>query len=397
MTETSALTGVRILELAHYIAGPQACQILADHGADVVKIEPPGGEPGRRARPLKDDESLYFASHNRGKRSIELDLRTEAGREVLADLVGWADALVTNYAKGVPERLGFGFEQVQRLNPELVMVHITGFGQSGPYADWVAFDGIVQAMSGLAHVTGQPGGPPTLAGPYIGDHVAAMQGAMGCVLGLQARTHGQGGQLVDVSMLDGLLSTMGHHMAQVDLGEPEPGRLGNSPVGVFSDTFATTDGWVYLAPVTLGMWERLCDVVGHPEWWQEELAEPGWRIQHKERLTRELASWTAERTRRQVVDAMQAQGIVCGPVNAVSDLLADAQLDHRGMLAPLDLGGGLAVTLPGVPVRLSATPARRNTSRPEVGEHSAELLEGALGYRDEQLERARSVTRGQEE
>ncbi|WP_219414937.1 CaiB/BaiF CoA transferase family protein [Pseudonocardia nigra] len=382
MTAISALNGVRVLEIAHYIAGPQCCQVLADHGAEVVKIEPRTGEQGRRSGPAygTGTDSIYFAANNRGKRSLTLDLARPEGKEVLHDLVRTADVLVTNYAAGVPEKLGFGFEDIRAINPRTVLVHITGFGRSGPKSSWVAYDGIVQAMSGLADMTGCPDGPPTIAGPFVADNVAALQGVIAVLLGLAARERTGAGQLVDAAMLDGLLPLLGHHVAAAAAGLA-PTRFGAELPTSFCGLYPASDGWVYLAPVTPGMWAAFSTIVGHPEWAEHEEREPRWRLRCRPQLNPVVNDWTRSRTTREIVDICQAAGVVCGPVQSVTDVLADDHVRERGMTYEMELDSGAPATVAGPALRLEDTPARPGRRAPRLGEDDEAVLT-ELGYSD---------------
>ncbi|WP_142056899.1 CaiB/BaiF CoA transferase family protein [Pseudonocardia kunmingensis] len=374
----SALDGVRVLEIAHYIAGPQCCQILADHGADVVKIEPRTGEQGRRSWPMHEGDSLYFAANNRGKRSVTLDLARPQGREVLHDLLRTADVLVTNYAPGVPEKLGFGVDDVHAVNERTVVVHVTGFGRTGPKSGWVAYDGIVQAMSGLADMTGSPDGPPTVAGPFVADNVAALQATIAVLLGLAARERTGVGQLVDVGMLDGLLPLLGHHVAASATGHA-PTRFGSELPTSFCGLYPAADGWVYLAPVTPRMWARFSAILGRPEWAEREAAEPRWRVHHRAELNPVVTAWTRERTTAEIVAVLQDADVVCGPVQSVGDVLADEHVRERGMTHDVELAGGATVPMAGPALRLAATPARPGDRSPALGEDEDAVL-AELGY-----------------
>ncbi|SDY55530.1 CoA:oxalate CoA-transferase [Saccharopolyspora shandongensis] len=380
----SAMSGVRVLEIAHYIAGPQCCQILADHGAEVIKVEPPDGEMGRRAQPVHDGDSLYFAANNRTKRAITLDLRSEQGKEVLHELIGRADVLVTNYANGVPDRLGFGFDEVHRINPRAVMVHITGFGRTGPYSSWVAYDGIIQAMSGLADMTGEPDGAPTIAGPFVADNVTGMQAAMAAMLGLLARERTGRGQLIDVGMLDSMFPLLAHHLSVAAAGIGEPTRWGSALPTNYSGLYPAGDGWVYIAPITPKMWESFSALLGHPEWAEQEAAERGWRVRERERIDAQVVEWTRGRTKAEVVAALQADGVVCGPVQSVADLVSDPQVRARGIAVEVPLRDGVHATVPGPALRLADTPARSPGRPPGLGEHTDEVL-AQLGYSAERI------------
>lgn len=385
---TSAMTGLRVLEIAHYIAGPQCCQILADHGAEVIKVEPPDGEMGRRAAPIHDGDSFYFAANNRNKRSVTLDLRSESGKEVLHDLIGWSDVLVTNYANGVPDRLGFGFDEVHRINPRTVMVHVTGFGGTGPYSSWVAYDGVIQAMSGLADMTGEPDGAPTIAGPFVADNVTGMQAAMAAMLGLLARERTGQGQLIDVGMLDSMFPLLAHHVSVAAAGVGEPTRWGSALPTNYSGLYPVADGWVYIAPITPKMWQSFSVLLGHPEWAEQEEAERDWRVRERERIDADVVAWTKARTKSEVVAAMQADGVVCGPVQSVQDLVTDPQILDRGIAVQVPLRDGVHATLPGPALRLTGTPARNPERPPRLGEHTEEVL-AHLGYSADQIDALR--------
>ncbi|HVV22227.1 MAG TPA: CoA transferase, partial [Pseudonocardiaceae bacterium] len=263
MTTNGPMNGVRVLELGHYIAGPFCTQILADQGADVIKVEPPGGGARRHSDP-KSHPGGYFAMLNRNKRSICVDLKSARGREVFAALVRTSDVLVTNFAAGVPERLGFGADDVLAINPRLVYVHATGFGEDSPYADKPAFDGVIQAMSGLMHLTGEPDGAPSLAGVFVPDHVTGLYAALAVLFGLRERDRtGRGGR-TDLAMLDSMLTFLGATLSEVADHGISPRRTGGKVRRSYAGTYATGDGYVYLAPMTRRQWAGLTDVIGAP-------------------------------------------------------------------------------------------------------------------------------------
>lgn len=271
-----ALDGIRVLELGHAISAPHCAQILGDHGADVIRIEPPGGDRTRAALPVEGGDSLYFAAHNRGKRSVVIDLKHRRGLDILLALADTADVLVTNYSAGVPDRLGMGYGVLSKRNPRLVFVHITGFGSRGAGSDYGAYDGIIQAMSGVPSLTGQPGGPPVFTGAFVADHLAATQAAVGALLGLSRRGVTGTGSYVDICMLEGYLTTLAHHVGSaLDVGEVRDAN-GNMVPTAFANTFPASDGLVYLAPLAPAAWQALCTVIDAPRWLAG--AEPRWRI-----------------------------------------------------------------------------------------------------------------------
>lgn len=389
-----ALEGLKVIELGHYIAGPHCTQILAANGAEVVKVEPPIGDVARYAGPFVERASIYFAVQNRNKKSISLDLKLQEGRQVLDRLIRWADVLVTNYLAGVPERLGFGYEHTAELNPRLVMVHITGFGLTSPRANDTSYDGLVQSMSGLADMTGQPDGPPSVSSLFVGDHVSGLQGAIGVLLGLAHRERTGRGQLVDLSMLDGLVAMVGHNLSQVSLLGGDPHRAGNKVPEVLGDVYPAKEGWVYLQPLTNRMWRGFCEVLGKPEWTTDpRFGDPRLRGKEREYIDKEIIQWTTLRTRHEIVEAFRAKGVPCGPVNSVADLLNDSVVRSRGMIVPVDVPGAGRIDLPGIAVTVGDPVEPR--AHPALGADTEDVL-SELGYDEREIENLRenNVVRG---
>jgi len=378
-----ALDGIRVLELGHAISAPHCAQILADHGADVIRIEPPGGDRTRGALPVEDGDSLYFAAHNRGKRSVVIDLKHRRGRDIALALADTADVLVTNYSASVPDRLGIGYDVLSQRNPRLVFVHITGFGSHGPGRDYGAYDGIIQAMSGVPSLTGQPGGPPAFTGAFVADHIAATQAAVGVLLGLARRGSTGTGSFVDISMLDGYLTTLAHHVGSaLDVGEI-PAANGNMVPTAFANTFPACDGMVYLAPLSPSAWQALCKVIEAPSWLAD--AEPRWRIRDgRAEAERVVAEWTSRRSRREIIDQLRAVGVPCGPVNNVAEAVTDPVHTGRAPVLGVLMPSGRQVHVPGPEVRLDDPEFCGPPTIPAPGEHTAQVLT-ELGYSQPEL------------
>lgn len=386
----SILSGIRVLDLSHYIAGPFCSQILADHGADVIKIERPEGEVGRTSAPMDDDISLYFASENRNKRGIAIDLKSEKGKEIFTRLVKTADVLVTNYGANVPEKLGFDYDAISAVNPRISMVHITGFGQTGPYKNYGAYDGVIQSMSGLAELTGHPDGPPTYVGFFIADHIAGMQAALGTMFALFHRERTGHGRFVDISMLDGLVSLLGFSVAEAKLHGITSQRWGKTDRFELSKSFPTTDGYVFISSYLLAsekQWKDLTELIGKNEWGQSEspLYTKEGRFKRREIIEEAISQWTSEQTKLEAFQLLQQRGIASSPVNKLDEVFNDPQIKHREMIQTLKMGDKGGVPVPGAAIKIQDNPVAEYTPPPSLGEHSAEILT-ELGFTDQEIE-----------
>ncbi|MFB5088095.1 CoA transferase [Psychrobacillus sp. PGGUH221] len=386
----SILSGIRVLDLSHYIAGPFCSQILADHGADVIKIERPEGEVGRTSAPMDDDISLYFASENRNKRGIAIDLKSEKGKEIFTRLVKTADVLVTNYGANVPEKLGFDYDAISAVNPRISMVHITGFGQTGPYKNYGAYDGVIQSMSGLAELTGHPDGPPTYVGFFIADHIAGMQAALGTMFALFHRERTGHGRFVDISMLDGLVSLLGFSVAEAKLHGITSQRWGKTDRFELSKSFPTTDGYVFISSYLLAsekQWKDLTELIGKNEWGQSEspLYTKEGRFKRRETIEEAISQWTSEQTKLEAFQHLQQRGIASSPVNKLDEVFNDPQIKHREMIQTLKMGDKGGVPVPGAAIKIQDNPIAEFTPPPNLGEHSAEILT-ELGFTDQEIE-----------
>jgi CoA:oxalate CoA-transferase len=372
MTVDGPMRGIRVLELGHYIAGPFCAQILADQGADVIKVEPPGGGARRHSDP-KTNPGGYFAMLNRNKRSIGVDLKSPRGKEVFAALVRTSDVLVTNFAAGVPQRLGFGAEDVLAINPRLVYVHATGFGEDSPYATKPAFDGVIQAMSGLLHLTGEPGGAPSLAGVFVPDHVTGLYAALAVLFGLREREVTGRGRAVDLAMLDSMLTFLGATLSEVADHGISPQRTGGRVRRSYAGTYETADGYVYLAPMTAKQWAGVADVLGAPHLaGYYPVGGADTRMPHRDELDGVVEAWTKAHPAAEVVAAMGAVGVPASPILSLEQILDDPNVAHRKMVRRLPVHGGYDVTVVGSPL-----PVDEGTYRvppPQAGEHTDELL-----------------------
>ena len=377
----AALDGIRVLDLSRFIAGPLCAQILGDMGAEVVKLERPGGEDARRQGPFLGDESLYPIAFNRNKLGITLDTRHPLARDILDRLVGWSDVLIENYRPGTLEAMGLGWTRLHELNPGLVVTSLSGFGQTGPLADRSLFDPIAQAASGLMSLTGGPDDAPVLVGTYIADHVAGLYGAIGTLLALRARDRTGEGQLVDVASLDALVSCLGTPPLAWLTGGRHPVRQGSrDPYSAPANVFLATDGYVYIHGGTDALFPRLCGVIGRDDLVADPRnADITGRLANVGALESAVTDWTQHRTRAEIEVAMAAAGVPCGPVASIEEMTASAQLQARGMFVEVDHPSmGRAVVI-GTPVKLAATPGAIRKAAPAVGEDNDRVYGEVLG------------------
>lgn len=374
MDIAGALDGIRVIGVEHFISAPFCTQILADQGADVIKVEPPTAE----------QRNGYFHTLNRNKRSVVLDLKAESGREALRALAATADVLVTNFAADVPTRLGFGYEDLAAINPRLVYVHVTGFGQDSPYRTRPAFDGVIQAMSGMMHLTGDPDGPPMLSGLFIPDHLTGLYAALATSFALQRREVTGTGSFIDLAMLDCLMSFLAGSFHEVLQHGLRPERIGSRVRGSFASTYRAADGYVYLAPLTARMWEAVSRVVGQP-WFLEHFSTTSDGVDTRldpatrPRLDEAIDSWTSGHTVADVVALMSEAGVAASPILAVEDLPGDPHVVARRMIRAVphrgrSHGGNTpdVVYVAGSPIPV--VDSTFSVGPPEAGEHTAEIL-----------------------
>ena len=377
---TGPLAGVRVVELAHIMAGPACGLMLADMGADVIKVEKPGGDDSRRFLPPEiEGESAAFMMMNRNKRGIVLDLKDRDDRAAFLALIREADILIENHRKGTMERLGLGPEVLEAENPALVHVEISGFGRTGPYAERGGFDLIAQGMSGLMSITGEgPGRPPVKVGAPVSDITAGLLAAMGAVAAYTHRLKTGKGQRVDTSLFEaGIVHTYWQSAIAFATGEA-PGPMGSAhPLNAPYQAFATSDGWICVGAANQRNWERLLGLIEAPELGQDpRFASNRDRMVNLEALEAALNEVFVNRSTAEWLEVMEAGGLPAGPVLDVRQMHADPQTRARAMVVEVQHPQAGRVETLGLPVKFSATPGGVRRPAPRLGEHTSEVLAG---------------------
>ena len=382
------LKGIKVLDLTRILAGPYATMILRDLGAEVIKIEQPGtGDEARDFGPFKNDFSLYFMSVNRGKKSITLNLKSQRGKELFLELVKGSDILVENFRPGTMEKLGLDYESLKEHHPSLLYAACSGFGQTGPYAMRGAYDMIIQGMGGIISITGEPDRPPVRVGTSIGDITSALFTAIGILSALRHRDQTGKGQLIDVGMLDCQVAILENAMVRYFSTGDIPRPLGRRhPAITPFEVFESADGYVVIAIGNNELWRKFCEHVDRSELIDDERFHTNaLRTENHESLFPILAEIMCRRTTDAWVEALEAIGVPCGPVNTVDKVANDPQVLARDMIAEVEHDTTGTVQIPGMPIKLSETPGQIDAPAPNLGEHTSEVLNGLLGLGAEEV------------
>ena len=376
MTKSTALDGLRVLDVTQVMAGPFCAMVLADLGADVIKIEPPSGDSTRQMPGAVGGDSPSFNAVNRGKRSVVINLKVKEGRDVLTRLARSSDILIENYRPGVMTALGVGYEQVAPLNPRLIYASISGYGHSGPARNKGGFDLIAQGVAGIMSVTGEPGGPPMKAGVPLTDLGAALFALVGILAAVESRHHTGVGQHVDTSLVDAGVALSVWEATEYFSGTGVPGPMGSSHrMNAPYQAIRCADGYITIGAANERLFRRLCGVLGHPEWAHApEFAENAGRVRNRADLAQRIESITLQQPRGHWLAFFEKNDIPCGPINDYAQVFADPQVIARDMIVEVEhptLGRLRAL---GSPIKMSATPPDVSRRAPLLGEHTDEVL-----------------------
>lgn len=390
--EASALNGIRVIDITRYISGPYCAQLLGDLGAEVIKIEKGSGDTSRAFLPYSNEQSLYFTALNRNKKSIKLDYRKPEGMQILTDLISKADVVVENFKPGVFEAMGFSKDRLEDINPDIVVVHISGYGQTGPYKDRAAFDCVLEAMSGMMSMTGDENSKPMLMGQAYVDFIAGTFGALQAIAALYARDK-VGGQDIDVSMLECALAYSLYAPAHFINNGVVTGQFGNrdrvlSP----ANTFTTKDNrYIYIHAGTDHFFESLMKLIGR----EDQLTEGTFkfaeiRMENPDQVERIVQEWTVTKNAYDIENQLAELGIPCAVVANMSEVVHNPQLLERNMFQTMKYPSGTRIPVVTSNLNMSKTPGRVFHRAPMLGEHSEEILSKMLGKSAEDIDMLKS-------
>lgn len=384
-----ALDNVRVLDLGHVLAAPTTTMILADLGADVIHLESPQGDDARQFGPFVNGQSAYFASINRNKRSIVVDLRMPEGRAVLKDMIRVSDVVLENFRPGTMVRLGFSYQEMQALNARIIYASISGFGHdaSPQYASKPAYDMVVQALSGLMSITGPENGDPVRVGTSVGDLVIGHQCAIAILAALWYRERTGHGQVIDMSMLDGLVYILENAVVRYTVSGEVPRPLGTRhPVITPFQSFPTADSWIVIAIGNDALWRSLCAAIERPGLAADARFQTNaLRTENHGALEENLMAVLRQKTTAQWIDILEAHQLPCSPINTMAEVVQDPNVRHRKMLVKIDQPGIGPLEIVGSPFRLSETPGSVNAPAPLLGQHTEEILREVLDYPERRI------------
>ncbi len=384
------LESILILDLSRALAGPYCSMMLADMGAEIIKIEMPGrGDDSRSwGPPFVEGESAYFMSVNRNKKSITLNLKSEKSKEIIEKLIKKADIILENFRPGTMDKLGLSYEKVAELNPEIIYASISGFGQDGPYRLLPGFDQVIQGMGGLMSVTGEPGGPPIKVGVAVADIAGGMFAAYGIMIALFNRQRTGKGQMIDVSLLDSQVAWLTYRAGSFFASGKIPQPLGSGhPNIVPYQAFKANDTYVNIAAGNDQLWQKFCSALGLEDIVENpKFATNAKRVENRNELVNIISNIVSSKNAQEWLDILTKAGVPCGPIYTLDEIFTDPQVLHRNMVKDLDHIKAGKIKVTGIPVKLSATPGEILTSPPVLGQNTKEILL-ELGYSDNDIEK----------
>ncbi|OOG50391.1 CaiB/BaiF CoA-transferase family protein [Polaromonas sp. C04] len=392
-TSPAALAGLKVLELGQLIAGPFAAKTLTDFGADVIKIEPPGaGDPLRKWRMLKDGTSVWWQIQSRNKRSLALDLRQAEGQAIVRQLAAEADVLIENFRPGAMERWNLAPEDLLALNPHLIVLRISGFGQTGPYRNQPGFGVVAEAMGGLRHLTAEPGRVPVRVGVSIGDTLAALHGVIGILIALQYRYTTGRGQIIDVALYEAVFNCMESLLPEFSAFGTVRGAAGSALPGIApSNAYCCKDGgYALIAGNGDSIFRRLMGVIGRDDLANDpSLADNAGRVARVAELDEVIGSWTSSHTVGDVLHALAEASVPAGRIYTVADIAADPHYKARGMLDEVRINDVTSLTVPGIVPKLSLTPGMHRRNAPQLGQDTDAILR-EIGLTPQQIDQLRA-------
>ncbi|WP_241840605.1 CaiB/BaiF CoA transferase family protein [Fictibacillus sp. S7] len=372
------LKGLKVLELGSLIAGPFAGRLLADFGAEVIKVEPPEkGDPIRKWRMLHEDTSLWWYVQSRNKKSVSLDLRSTDGQEIIKGLVKEVDIIIENFKPGTLEKWNIGYEDLKELNPGLIMIRVSGYGQDGPYRNKPGFGSIGEAMGGIRYLTGYPDRPPTRVGISLGDSVSALYAVIGALMAVYHRNITGEGQYVDVALYEAVYSLMESAIPEYDQYGVIRERTGSTLPGITpSNTYMCKDGkYIVIGANGDGIFKRLMDAIGREDMRdQPQYATNFDRAQHADYLDKVIGGWTIQHELEDALKILDEHHIPAGSIYNVEDMFKDPHFNAREMICEMDVEGLGKLKVPGIVPKMSKTPGRINWAGPKLGEHTEEVL-----------------------
>lgn len=380
MTAPRPLEGIRVLEMGQLLAGPFAGCMLGYFGAEVIKIEPPGGDPLRNWRVLRHGTSLWWYSLARNKKSVTIDLQTARGRELAKQLAGKCDVLVENFKPGTMEKWGLGPADLKALRPELIYTRVSGYGQTGPYSSKPGFASVCEAIGGLRHINGFPDRPPVRPNLSLGDTLAGMHAVLGVLLALIARGRAGSGQTVDVAIYESVFNLMEGIVPEYDGAGVVRGPSGSTLTGIVpSNTYICSDGkYVVIGANGDSLFQRLMRALGRPDMAQDpRFANNAGRVQHEKEIDDVISAWTRANESTVVLKTLDDASVPGGPIYSVADMASDPHFQARELFEPVDIGGQ-SLKIPAILPKLSATPGATQWAGPKLGEHTDEVLEELL-------------------